>query len=145
MKFIKARVKHGLVARKSPFGWVIFGATTQSSSSEAKQVLDVRFATHQWISANSEKPNRWEYLFLQEQAEQKIIEESCTLENKRWTVKYPWKKNPKDLPNNYAQVVKRMESTERRLLSNPDHAKSYNRPIKEMEEMEFSRKLTKKE
>ena len=78
-----------------------------------------------------------------EQAEQKLIKESCTLENKRWTVKYPWK-NPKDLPNNYAQVVKRMESTERRLLSNPDHAKTYNSQMKEMEEMEFSRKLTKK-
>ena len=38
-----------------------------------------------------------------------------------------------------------MESTERRLLSQPDHAESYNSQMKEMEDMTFSRKLTKKE
>jgi hypothetical protein len=38
-----------------------------------------------------------------------------------------------------------MESTERRLLSQPDNAESYNSQMKEMEDMTFSRKLTKKE
>jgi hypothetical protein len=75
----------------------------------------------------------------------KIIEESCSLEDNKWTMKYPWKRDPKELPDNYTHVVRRMESTERRLLSQPDHAESYNSQMKEMEDMTFSRKLTKKE
>ena len=38
-----------------------------------------------------------------------------------------------------------MESTERRLSKQPDHAESYDEQMKEMEEMKFSRKLTKDE
>jgi hypothetical protein len=75
----------------------------------------------------------------------KIIEESCSLEDNKWTMKYPWKRDPKELPDNYTHVVRRMESTERRLLSQPDHAESYNSQMKEMEDMTFSRNLTKKE
>jgi hypothetical protein len=81
----------------------------------------------------------------QERAEMKLIEESCSLEDNKWTVKYPWKKDSKELPDNYTQVVKRMETTERRLRSKPGHVESYNNQIKEMKDKKFSRKLTKKE
>jgi hypothetical protein len=58
---------------------------------------------------------------------------------------YPWKKSPELLPDNYSQVLKKMESTERRLSKQPAHAKSYDEQMQEMERMQFSRKLTKDE
>ena len=59
---------------------------------------------------------------------------------------YPWKtKSPELLPDNYSQVLKKMESTERRLSKQPAHAKGYDEQIQEMEKMQFARKLTKDE
>ena len=43
------------------------------------------------------------------------------------------------------QVLKKLESTERRLMEQPDHASSYDMQIKELEDMKFSRKLTEQE
>ena len=60
-------------------------------------------------------------------------------------MKYPWKRDPSCLPNNYSQVLKKLESTERRLLKQPDYADKYDKQVKEMEEMNFSRKLIKRE
>ena len=56
-----------------------------------------------------------------------------------------WKKDGSSLPENYAQVLKKLESTEQRLMKKPEHAHSYDMQVKEMEDMEFSRKLTEKE
>jgi hypothetical protein len=58
---------------------------------------------------------------------------------------YPWKKRPELLPDNYSQVLKKMESTERRLSKQPAHAKSCDEHMQEMERMQFARKLTKNE
>lgn len=60
-------------------------------------------------------------------------------------MKYPWKRDPSCLPNNYVQVLKKLESIKRRLMKQPDHANSYNAQIKEMEEMKLSRKITEQE
>ena len=74
----------------------------------------------------------------------KLIEESCSLEGKKWTMSYPWKKNSELLRDNYSQVFKKM-STERRLSKQPAHAKSYDEQMQEMESMQLSRKLTNDE
>ena len=47
-------------------------------------------------------------------------------------MKYPWKRGPSSLPDNYVQVLKKLES-------------SYDMQIKEMEDMKYSRKLTEQE
>ena len=49
------------------------------------------------------------------------------------------------MPDNYAQVLKKLESTEQCLMKQPEHALSYDMQVKDMEEMKFSRKLTEKE
>ncbi|XP_068697211.1 uncharacterized protein [Montipora foliosa] len=82
---------------------------------------------------------------LQERAEIKMIAKSCQLQGDKWIMQYPWKRDPSCLPNNYVQVLKKLESTERRLKKQPGHTNSYNAQIKEMEEMKFSRKLTEEE
>ena len=40
----ETKVKDGLVARRSPLGWVIFGSNSDDTLLEAKQVLHVRLA-----------------------------------------------------------------------------------------------------
>ena len=60
-------------------------------------------------------------------------------------MKYPWKRDPSSLPNNYAQVLEKLEFNEQRFMKQPEHALSCDMQVKEMEEMKFSRKLTEKE
>jgi hypothetical protein len=52
-----------------------------------------------------------------------------------------WKRDPKEFPDNYTHVVRKMKSTERRLLLQPHHAEGYYSQMKEMEDIKFSRKL----
>lgn len=61
-------------------------------------------------------------------------------------IPYPWKEDPNLLPDNKSLAMKRLESTERRLLKqNPEQATAYNKQMTEMTEMKFARKLSKKE
>ena len=69
---------------------------------------------------------------LEEQQELKLIEESCKLVNKKWTVSYPWKKDPAQLLDNHVQVQRKLESTEALLIKNPEFAKAYHEQIKDM-------------
>ena len=59
-------------------------------------------------------------------------------------MKYPWKRDLSSLPDNYAQVLNKFESTER-FIKQPKHALSYDMKVKEMEEIKLSSKLTVKE
>ena len=145
----------GLVARKGPLSWVVFGCNSENAPPEVKQVLLVRLATpidltDFWKTESmgvSVSPCTCEAAKIsqEERAELKLIEESCKLQGNMWTMKYPWKRDPSCLPNNYPQVLKKLESTERRLLKKPDYADKYEKQVKEMEEMNFSRKMTKRE
>ena len=75
----------------------------------------------------------------------KVIEDSCQKIGHQRLIPYPWKRNPKELPNNEAQAKKKLEGNERRLSKTPDHAAAYDRQMREMTEMQFARKLTKQE
>ena len=75
----------------------------------------------------------------------KLIEESAVKVGQQWMIPYPWKRNPEDLPDNEEQVKKFLESTERKLLKNPQKAAAYNDKMKEIEEVKFTRKLTESE
>lgn len=151
----ETKVKDGLVLRKGPLGWVVFGVKEASSADEPKQVMHVRVAnpvdiTEFWSTESmgvAIQPCTCQAIELSsdERKELNLIEQSCKLIENRWQMSYPWKKDAKQLPNNYSQVLKKLESTERRLSKQPEYAESYNKQIKEMEEMGFSRKLTQKE
>ena len=80
-----------------------------------------------------------------EREEKKAIEGSAQRVGNQWMIPYPWKRDPKDLPDNKSQAMKRLESTERRLLKNPLQAAAYKDKMTEMEDMSFSRKLSEQE
>ena len=66
-----------------------------------------------------------------EPKELKIIEDSCQKIGRQWPIPYPWKRDPKELPNNEVQTKKKMEAT----VKTPEHAAAYDRQMMEMTEM----------
>ena len=60
-----------------------------------------------------------------EQKELELIEKGLSIDDCVWTVKYPWVKEPKALPNNRHYAEQLLYSTERRLLRNDKQAKVY--------------------
>ena len=122
-----------LVARHSPLGWLVFGAT-QRNPAAVNKVLCVG------VSAPVEMTEFWstesmgvaiqpclceaEKLSQVEREEGKLIEESCTKSGNQWVIPYPWKRNPLLLPDNRQQAIQRLEATERQLSRNPEHAEA---------------------
>ena len=114
----ETKVSEGLVARKGPLSWVVFGCNSKNASPEVKQVLLVRLATpidltDFWKTESmgvSVSPCTCEAAKMsqEERAELKLIEQSCKLQGNRWIAKYPWKRDPSCLPNNYSQVLKKL-------------------------------------
>ena len=105
-----------LAVRRSPLGWVVFGAGTEGITTGNKQVLHVRLAssiglTDFWetesmgVMPSSCKCPQVK-MSSKEQCELKLIEQSCKLSNKQWTVSYPWKRDPAQLADDYVQVQK---------------------------------------
>ena len=80
-----------------------------------------------------------------EREEAKMIERSCQKVGNQWMVLYPWKRDPALLPDNKSQAIKKLEATERRLMKNAEPSQAYDKQMVEMNEMGFSRKLSKKE
>ena len=80
-----------------------------------------------------------------EKEEKVLIDKSAQKIGNQWIIPYPWRKDPNSLPDNRNQALKRLESTERCLSNNPEQAEAYHKQIAEMEEMKFSRKLSKEE
>ena len=72
----------------------------------------------------------------------KIIKDSCEKVGDQWLMPYPWKRDPKSLPDNKVQAVKRLQATERRLAKSPEIAKAYQQQFEEMNVLKFARKLS---
>ena len=67
----------------------------------------------------------------EERTELRLIDYSCELEGNKWMMKYPWKRDPSSFPDNYAQVLKKLESTEC-LMKQPEHTLSYDMKVTEV-------------
>ena len=132
-----------LVARNSPLGWVIFGISP-GSESQVNKVYHVKFSspvdiTDFWKTESmgvDVKPCVCEADKLSqiEREEAKIIEDSCEKVGDQWLMPYPCKRDPKSLPDNKVQAVKRLQATE--------IAKAYQLQFEEMNALKFARKLS---
>ena len=80
-----------------------------------------------------------------EREEKALIEESAKKVGDQWMIPYPWENDPKSLPDNKYQAVKRLELIEHRLAKRPDQATAYDNQMKEMETLKFARKLSEEE
>ena len=59
--------------------------------------------------------------------------------------KYPWIRNPNNLPNNYEQAARCLEHIEKRLSRDKEYAKKYSDQIDDMLARGVARKLSEKE
>ena len=133
---------------------MVFGATPRGHA-HVHQVLNVRLSApidmaDFWSTETmgvAVKPCSCETDKLSpiERKEAKVIEDSCQKIGNQWLVPYPWKRDPKELPDNKVQAKKKLEAIERRLSKTPEHAAAYDKQMVEMTEMKFARKLTKQE
>ena len=140
-----------LVARNSPLGWVIFGMSP-GSESQVNKVYHLKFLspvdiTDFWKTESMGVDVRpcvceADRLSQIEREEAKIIEDSCEKVGEQWLIPYPWKRDPKSLPDNKVQAVKKLQATKRRLVTSPEIAKAYQQQVEEMNELKFARKLS---
>ena len=121
-----------LIARQSPLGWVKFGATHgkhwQVNRVSSVKVLTSIDMTDLWTTETmgvAAKPCECDADKLSdiERKELKIIEDSCQKIGRQLPIPYPWKRDPKELPNNEVQAKKKMEAT----VKTPEHAAAYDR------------------
>ncbi|XP_068742503.1 uncharacterized protein [Montipora capricornis] len=150
----ETREAGNVVARHSPLCWVVFGAVP-GKQLEASHVYHIKLETPVdmtdfWTTESmgvSVKPCSCKAGKLSqiETEEAKIIEESCEKIDNQWLIPCPWKKDPRQLPNNKSQAIKKLEATERRLLKNSDHATACDLQMVEMNKLHFSRRSTEKE
>ena len=81
---------------------------------------------------------------LKEERELELISNGLNYdgETKRWSVAYPWIKDPNDLPNNVAVAIAQMKSTEKRLNRlGPVYTNLYNDQICDMINRNVAKKL----
>ena len=99
-----------LIARQSPLGWVIFAATHGHRVPTPIDMTDFWTTETMGVAA---KPCECDAdkLSAVERKELKIIEDSCQKIGRQWPIPYPWKRDPKELPNNEVQATKKMEAT----------------------------------
>ena len=143
-----------LMARHSLLGWVVFRGKP-SATEEANHIFHVRQVaivdlTYFWTTETMEvtaKPYNCNApkLSQTEREEARIIENSCVKVGNQWMIPYPWKKDPKLLPDNKDYALKCFESLERKLKLQPEQAHAYGKQMTEMNEMNISRKLSVKE
>ena len=136
-----------LVTRNSPLGWVVLGAMS-GRIQQASSVLLVSYSSpvdlcNFWTTeamAVAVKPCicSTDKLTQLEREETRIIQSSCKKMGNQWVIAYPWKADPKLLPNNRSQAIKKLEATERWLQKNPENTEASNQQIQEMEQMKFS-------
>ena len=64
---------------------------------------------------------------------------------KFWTAKYPWIRDPFDLPDNNRAAFGMLVSTEKRLSKNKKHTETYQQQIQDMIDRDIARKLAQEE
>ena len=72
----------------------------------------------------------------------KAFESSVQFKGERHEVEMPWKPNAPELPNNYEMAVRRLISTEKRLLKDPRLAEQYSEVISKYIQKGYISKVT---
>ena len=79
---------------------------------------------------------------IKKERELKLIESGLKLENGKWIVTYPWKRDPNQLPNNEKMAMAILKSTEKRLMTKERHAELYKEQLLDMLSRDAARKVT---
>ncbi|PIK55383.1 hypothetical protein BSL78_07699 [Apostichopus japonicus] len=108
-------------ARKSPLGWVVFGAAN-TPTRLTHRVLHVQAAVTELSEFWSTEAMGVEAPGCQcnptkmtkvETEEYEVINKSCKKVGSQWMVSYPWKRDPNELPDNKSQAERMLFHTEK--------------------------------
>ena len=78
---------------------------------------------------------------LQQERELALIDNGLTHADGRWTSRYPWIKDPTELPDNYPAASSMLNSLERRLMKNATHMQTYKDQIQDMIDRNVAEKI----
>ena len=124
------------VAKKTKLGWYVMGANDKKRTSECCSIHFVRkinmekfyeFETLgvQAVNCSCPKPA----LSLDDKRAMELMEQSCKLENDRYVIGLPWKKDKSLLPDNRPLAETRLRSLEKSLSKNNEKARMYDEVI----------------
>ena len=150
----KTKQVGNLMARHSPLGWIVFG-DKPGATEEANHIFHVSqaaivdltdFGTTETTGVIAKPYNcNAPKLSKTELEKASIIEDSCVKVGNQWMIPHPWKKDPKLLPDNKKYALKCLGSLERKLKLQPEQTQVYDKQRIEMNEMNFSKKLSVEE
>ena len=161
----KEKIKDHLVLFKSRFGCCLGGTHEQLIERTKKLVQDVTIA-HAKIKIDDfyesetlgvscqpkcgsckcgECPVGGKQYTLQQERELALIENGMELREGVWVAKYPWLRNPDELPDNKHSALAMLRSTEKRLKRDENLAQIYSDQVKDMVDRGVARKLQPEE
>ena len=133
-------VRHGKefqpVAKKTKLGWYVMGANEKQRTSELCSIHFVRkinmekfyeFETLGVQAVNCSCPKS--ALSLDDKRAMELMEQSCKLENNRYVIGLPWKRDKSLLPDNRSLAETRLRSLEKSLSKNEEKARMYDEVI----------------
>ena len=140
------------VAMKTKLGWLVIGSDNQRNSSSVCAINFVqplnleKFYEFETLGVQARDcPCPKAAISRQDKEAIELMESSCKLEDGRYTIGLPWKKDKSLLPNNYPLAEKRLLSLERNLLKDGAKARMYDEAIMEYEKNGWARPLTEDE
>lgn len=148
-----------LVLFRGPFGYCLGGRHELCEGEEAAglHLTQVETSTDQFLTVESEGvschprcggckcgkcPLRAQPYTLQEERELDLIDKGLEFVDGRWIAKYPWVRDPRQLPDNKAVVEAKLKSLEERLSKDKQKAKMYNDQIHDMVERAVARVIS---
>lgn len=125
------------MAKKTKLGWYVMGAKEERRTSDELysinfvQKIDMEkfyeFETLGVQAVDCSCPKS--ALSLDDKRAMELMEQSCKLENNRYVIGLPWKKDKTLLPNNRSLAEIRLRSLEKSLSKNEEKARMYDKAI----------------
>ena len=125
------------VARLTPLGWTCVGQPVTSTNQftnlvktfHIRRVEDLNNILRRFWEIENEGTSEQPVMTTDEKKAMKLVQDSIKCRDGQYEVGIPWKRDPVCLPDNYSMAIKRMMSTERKLLRDEKVAKEYNNII----------------
>ncbi len=126
------------MAKKTKLGWYVIGANKERRTSELCSIHFVRkidlekfyeFETLGVQAVNCPCPKS--ALSLDDKRAMELMEQSCKVDNNRYVIGLPWKRDKSLLPDNRSLAEIRLRSLEKSLSKNEEKARMYDNVIKQ--------------
>ncbi|KAJ8032361.1 hypothetical protein HOLleu_25872 [Holothuria leucospilota] len=149
-EYILGEISDEPIAVKCPFGWFVQGGKTMSLSSHANFVnVTASGPLEEFIGLDTVglEPKRCKCSsdFLNKTATELMQKSVTQLPDGSYEIQLPWKKSPNDLPDNFSQAVKRLNSLEKQFQKRPKEWDTYCRQMEDQLERGVSRRVSEAE